>query len=1139
MEEGITGSQADPDATALISPDTDAAASGPAPAIDTIDPGIGTSQGRYVVLEILGRGAMGRVLRAYDPKLEREVALKLVSGQTLDPNARERMLREARAMAQLSHPNVVAVYDAEESDAGVVLVMEYVRGQTLRPWTRASAHPWAEVVARFVAAGRGLAAAHAVGLLHRDFKPDNVLVAESGAVKVTDFGLAKLAATGSRSRAGGGLDGSSSASFERSSSGWFERSSSGSSGLLEAASSGSSGTLDMVLTRVGTVMGTPRYMAPEQHRGEPLGPAADQYAFCVSLWEALVGQPPHHRATTLRELLDEKLLEPPAWPSGAPGLPRPLVDALRRGLAAEPSARWPSMDALLAALTHDPHRRRNRWLVGAGALALVAAVAAGWWSWSAARARQCTGAREHLAGVWDDTRRAAVSAAMLEVGASYAGPVWERTRTELDRYADEWAQMHTEACEATTLRGEQSTEVMDLRMGCLHRAKLGLEAVTQVLASADAEVTRNASDVVGSLGGLDRCADVEALRAEVEPPRADEADAVEGIRKQVAAATAELEAGRYDRALATLEAAKTSSAAVEYGPVRTELALEEGIVLQHLGRYEASEAVLRAALESAARWHQWGLLQEVAAELMFVVGYEQRRMEEGRQLWELAVGLAGADAKAEASARNVFADVLSAEGRLSEAEAEYRRALALREAALGPDDPDIAVSRSNLGLVLDAQGKHEEAEAEFRRALAMMEQALGPLHPATAVFRNNLANTLTAQGEYAEAEAELRQALVVMEEALGPEHPDVALSLSNLAQILIAEGKYPEAEALHRRALAVRERLLAPDHPEIGSSRNNLANLLHAQGRFGEAEVELRRALPQLEAVLGPEHADVAQLRSNLGLILYAQGRDEEAETELRRALVLWEKALGPEHSNVGLARNNVALVLYANGRYTDAEVEYRGALALQEKALGPDHPNVATTRSNLGQVLLARGELEEAEAEQRRALGVEERVLGPEHPDVARSHNNLGQILLARGAHAEAEAELSLALALWEQALGSEHPNVATARHNLAKLLLVRGRPAEALVFAEQAFGRRERDDALPEQRAATAFVLARALWSTSRGGAARARARALAERAVQGFEAAGKAKEADEVRAWSRRPEGWLALPSTRVRKDDPRGP
>ncbi|MCX4243569.1 serine/threonine-protein kinase [Paraliomyxa miuraensis] len=1115
MDDAATGSELDPDErTAFMSPDgtpddTGApthAGSRPRP---LPEPDIGTMQGRYVVLETLGRGAMGRVLRAYDPKLQREVALKLVLGKVLDANARERMLREAQAMAQLSHPNVVAVFDVEELQAGLVLVMEYVPGQTLRRWSRSGGRRWDEVVAHYRKAGRGLAAAHAAGLLHRDFKPDNVLIDDAGGVKVTDFGLAKLSATETRSSIGEsldsvlGLDGL------------------GLDGVGQPSEASGSGSIDVVLTQLGTVMGTPRYMPPEQHRGEPLEPSADQFAFCLSLWEALCGAPPF-RSKELTRLYGQKQAGPPAWPSGSPPVPRPVIEAVRRGLSPEPVARWPSMEALLEALDHDPAKRRRQWLWGLGGGALVVAAVAGWWSWSSARAQQCSGARERLAGVWDEARREQAREAMLGVGASFAGPVWERTAGQLDRYADEWVAMHTEACEATTVRGEQSATVMDLRMACLHRARVELSAVTQVLAGADVEVTRNAADVVGGLPRLSRCADVEALMLDVEPPPPEEAAAVEEIRARLAEAISELRAGRFDQALARAEEARGMLAGIAYEPVVAEVALDHGVVLEELGRYAESEAALREGLRSAARFRRLDLVQELAEELMFVVGYQQRRMDEGRQLWELTLGLSLHDPVVEASAHNAYANVLAADGELAEAEAEYRRALQLREQALPPDDPELGISRSNLGLCLYSQGRYEESETELRRAVTAMEKALGPDHPTVGLFHNNLANTLSGQGRYEEAEAEIRRAMEVQEAALGPDHPDVAMAYNNLAQVLNQRGDHAGAEAQQREAIRRQERGLGAGHPDIAQSYNNLGNVLYAQGRYVEAEAELRRALPMLEAALGPEHAIVAQSRSNLGLVLHEQGRDDEAEAELRGALAQWERSLGLEHPNVGIARNNLALVLYSKDRYDEAEAEYRRVIANWEASLGAEHPNMATAYNNLSQVLIEQGKLEEAEHEQRRALAITTAAVGPEHADVARSRNNLAQLLLDRGQPEAAELEARSALALWERTLGAEHPNVAIGRHTLAKVLLARGRTAEAVALAEQALQRRLRDDALPDARAGSAFLLARALWQGG-GAAERARARTLAQQAEEGFGEASADEAVADVRAWLLDPGGW----------------
>ncbi|MFO0634016.1 MAG: serine/threonine-protein kinase [Nannocystaceae bacterium] len=256
--------------------------------------------GRYVVLDRLGQGAMGEVMLAYDPKLLREVALKLVFAAGGDASAR--MLREAQALAQLNHPNVVGIYDVGEHEGSVFMAMEYVRGRTLRQWLEQAPRSWREVVAVLRQAGRGLAAAHRAGLVHRDVKPDNILVADDGRVCVADFGLARADAMVAEA-----------------------------SGSGEIASH-SDPELAVPLTQTGTVLGTLAYMAPEQHQGAVADAAVDQYALCVTAYEALLGRRPFGA----RDLLASKLAGPPA-PPGDAAVPRVIVRAVLRGLAPKPA----------------------------------------------------------------------------------------------------------------------------------------------------------------------------------------------------------------------------------------------------------------------------------------------------------------------------------------------------------------------------------------------------------------------------------------------------------------------------------------------------------------------------------------------------------------------------------------------------------------------------------------------------------------------------------------------------------------------------------------------------------------------------------------------------------------------------------
>jgi tetratricopeptide (TPR) repeat protein/tRNA A-37 threonylcarbamoyl transferase component Bud32 len=850
---------------------------------------VGSGVGRYVVLEEVGRGAMGRVLRAYDPKLQREVALKQVRGDVLGSEGAERLVAEARAMAKLSHPNVVAVYDVEEtgddSTSPLLLVMQYVAGQTLGSWVKATSRSWRAIIQAFCAAGRGLAAAHAAGLLHRDFKPANVLVGDDGVVRVTDFGLAKVDAT------------------------------------TVASSTDGEPTSD-TLTTTGTVMGTPRYMAPEQHEGEPLTAAADQYSFCLALWEALCGMPPFSGS----DLVANKRRGPNAWPGTA--VPGPVVQALRRGLHPDASARWPSMEALLDALAHDPAKRRARAMSVLGGVGALALAAVGWRAWATARADRCTeaDARAKLAGAWDDARRAHVQAAVLGTEASYAPRAWERTAEALDDYAAAFVTMHVEACEATTVRGAQSAAVLDLRMACLHRARVDLAAVTGVLAEADLAAVQRAHDLTAGLRPLSRCADVEALEADVEPPLPDEAPTVEAMREHLAVANAAHDAGHYDEAEAALDAARASLDGIDYGPAHTEVALAEGRLFDAMGRYAEAEATLRRGLETAARWRQHREMSDAAGQLLFGVGYRQQRIEEGLAYRDLAMGLAQGDARREASAHNNLAVVLQAHGKHTEAEAEFRRALALWESTVGPDHLDVANANNNLVGNLHAQGKYAEAEVAARRSLALRETALGPDHPDVALSHNNLAGILIAQGEHTEAEAEFRRALTLREATLGSEHPDVGASRHNLATVLRAQGKTAEAEAEHRRALELWENTLGPAHPHVALARSSLTDVLRAQGKDTEAEAEHRRALALLDAAVDPDHPHLATSRSALAELLLDRGRLDEAH-EL--AELAWRRH--QEDDIAATARASTAFVL---ARTTWARGDQARARELAERAL-------------------------------------------------------------------------------------------------------------------------------------------------------------------------------------------------------------
>jgi serine/threonine protein kinase len=295
--------------------------------------------GRYEICSVLGTGAMGVVYRGRDPQLDRALAIKLVRADGAGRSRGTRLMREAQAMARLRHPNVVPIFDVGLADDAVFVAMPLLEGGTLKSWLHASPHTLDEILDRFVAAGQGLAAAHAAGLVHRDFKPDNVLLGEAGEVQVADFGLARIA------QGGPAFDGR----------------------FIDPAS------------QLSHVVGTPAYMSPEQLRGRPSDARADQFSFCIALWESIYDARPFGKPSTTADPLQARLEAIEGGPV-SPRRDRPewIAQVLGRGLAADPQDRWPTMQALLdeIAAHRAPLRRPWRLWLGLSALGATLGIAA-------------------------------------------------------------------------------------------------------------------------------------------------------------------------------------------------------------------------------------------------------------------------------------------------------------------------------------------------------------------------------------------------------------------------------------------------------------------------------------------------------------------------------------------------------------------------------------------------------------------------------------------------------------------------------------------------------------------------------------------------------------------------------------------
>ncbi|MDC0666404.1 serine/threonine-protein kinase [Nannocystis sp. ncelm1] len=864
--------------------------------------------GRYIILERLGAGGMGVVYAAFDPGLDRKVALKLLGrpdeapeGGSLGPGAR--LLREAKALARLAHPNVVAVHDAGQIEGRVFVAMEFVPGVTLRHYLSERTLHWRDILALFVAAGRGLQAAHAAGLIHRDFKPENVLVGDDGRVRVLDFGLARA----SGSEDSGILEQVLKASSESSPARERPPDGSGADFLL-----GSLVSVDSRLTRVGALIGTPAYMAPEQYMGLETSARSDQFSFCVSLWEAIHGAHPFGDggAMALLQAISRGKLR--AVPKDR-RTPTWLVRALTRGLAVDPKARWPDVGALLDVLERRALRSRRARATGAAGLALGLLLGAGVWGYvrSDSQDQLCRDGALGLVGAWDPARRTEVHAALATTGRPHARATADRVVATLDAYAAAWAAGHADACRATHVRHEQSPELLDLRMTCLGERRRELAALTDLFVETGPEVVDRAVQAAAALTPVRRCSDPAALTAPAAPPDDPAALAqLQAVRQQLAEAKALFDAGRLPDGLARAEEAAAAAERVAHPPTQAEALYILGLLQNRAAEPRTAGTTLtRAALAATA-----SKLDELAAramvELIACVGVYQTDTD-GALRWS---DLAGAMVQRLGPEGQVIeAKRLGHTGIVRQIRGEFAAARELHERALDlldrPDQPDPSTligTLSNLGNTLSDLGLHAEAEASHRRAVALADEFFGPDHPQTAALVNNLGAALADTGRDDEAAALHERSLAIKERTYGPNHLSVAASLRNIAHIRLRQGALGEAQAILRRALAIRERTLGPDHPELAELLHDLGEVARRERRFPAAQALFRRAL-QLAEPGGLGNPHVMPLLLGLGQTALDAGDPVAAREPLRRALAAEPQGQAPARPHVS-ARLRLAL---------------------------------------------------------------------------------------------------------------------------------------------------------------------------------------------------------------------------------------
>ena len=933
---------------------TPAQGAAPAPEI-RVRPG--THLGRFVVEEELGRGSMGVVVKARDPSLDRTVAIKIlrpeVLGQMSATEARERLLREAKAMAKVSHRNVVSVHEVDVAGDQVLIVMEHIRGRNLRAWLGEQPRSLEQILDVFLQAGRALAEVHRAGLVHRDFKPDNVLVGAGDRVCVTDF---CLVGPGRETRDGGpGVVGSQAVTRS-----------------LDMARAPAPldvvGNPEIAITGTGVLMGTPAYMAPEQHQLQRADARADQFAFCVSLYEALYGQRPFAGQTyeVIQASITAGILRP--LPEGA-AVPARLRRIALRGLVVRPEDRYPSMDALLADLERDPRVARRRALLGAVAAGLVVIAASGVVMAARNRADLCRGGASRLAGVWDVPARAGVEKVFLATGKPYAGDTYRRVEKVLDERAAAWVSMYTDSCEATHVRGEQSAQLLDARTDCLGRRRAELSALVALLASGpSADVLDRAVEAAHALPGLDACANRDALLSAVPLPADPAAVArIDAARAALAKASAQLQTMHPREGLETVLSIESDVRAIGYAPLLAEWLYFRGALAAVTGDIHAAEATLRTAAIEAARAKNDALLARIWTAELEVLGLEHARYDEALALEAPALGAverAGSDPFLRGRLLAMVAQVLSLKGERARALSTARSAVGALEKAPGGEGPDLARVLNFQGSILARQHQLEEARASFERSLHIRERIFGENHRAVAVSLNNLASWFQANGEPEKALPLSRKAAVILEQLHGGDDAMVGEALLKLAAILTELGRHEEAVQTFRRGLATQEKALGGEHPIFASYLIQGAHSLQLQGRHAEARPHLERALAILEKIHGPKHVEVAKTRASLGHSLCELGLTPVGETQLQRAMAVFEEIGEKDRPDMAIALGMLGRCSLRVAQPVKARAPLEQALSItRARPDDMDGPDIAEVEFALAQALWS------APAERKRAV--------------------------------------------------------------------------------------------------------------------------------------------------------------------------
>ncbi|MEE9384302.1 MAG: serine/threonine-protein kinase [Nannocystaceae bacterium] len=946
----------------------------------------GTSLGRYIVLGQLGAGGMGVVYAAYDPELDRKVALKVLKS-TGDPASadglggtdseflRTRLLREAQALAKLSHPNVVTVYDVGTIGGDVFVAMAYLDGGTLREWLKMEQRSWREILATFVKAGEGLAAAHRAGLTHRDFKPDNVIVDRDGRVFVLDFGLVHAQAPDNSSQprpSAGALSVSAAAdAVQDADSRWGSPTIRGDAeaelgvGAIDRPRVGSA--TNSRLTELGSVIGTPAYMAPEQYIGLHTDARTDQYSFCVTLYEALYGERPF-RGDSLRSLQraietgDLGVLE------RARGVPEWLRRTVLRGLSVDAESRYDSMADLLGSLRRDRGAVKRRAAAVLGGIALAGAAVSGYLQGEDGEHAFCEGGRAQIEQVWDDEIRDRMKRGFETAGTRVSQGAWKAVVPVLDRYADAWVGMHRQSCEATRVWGQQSAHLMDLRMNCLTRRLEAMRSLTSAFRTPDANTVEQSVKAAYDLPRIDACADAEALLEQLPLPEDPvEREKVESMQIELARLGALRHTNQFGEGAKRLPDLIEQARSLGYVPVLAEARLLYGASLSLQREPEQAIVAERSALYSAVSARAFELAAKATLRLIWDDAYLMRNYDAGARYERHAAALlqaAGEPLETLAEFHEKVGLLASVRGDRETDIRETRLSLEIRRRVLDPDHPDIVGTEANLAMAIATPKEADTwaAVALLRHVEREVARVWPQGHPTRALALSSIGWILDEGGYNSEAiEPGLRA--VDLYEMLGQEDTTWARG----AEVSVGDNYFDLGElrkALHHYGRVLEE--LDGSDPDCRWSSFSLAVPRLTQiyldlGRVDRAAGVANKALDACAATLGVDHPDVRWLHVAAGKVSLRQGEAALALDRFEQARVVLEEHFAGRPWELLEIRGPLGEALQALGRPDEALALHREGYRMALDVLGDEHTHTARAAHVLGRTLIAQGEYGEA----------------------------------------------------------------------------------------------------------------------------------------------------------------------------------